>query len=108
MKVKNPGEKQEVSLNIWLETPTGGTISLIDTYVTLPAGLDYNKPKFRVFVLPNIPDGTYVWHAVLDYPATGEILSEDTAIWEFFGIDAPGADIAKALPLCTTPIDFEE
>ena len=107
LNVKNPGEKQEVSAKIWLEVPTGGTFTLIDTYVTLPAGLDYNNPNFKVFPLPGIPDGTYVWHAVLDDPATGEILSEDTAKWDFAGIDAPIEDITKALPPCTT-IEFGE
>jgi len=106
LKVKNPEEAQKVSVKIWLETPNGGTITLIDTYVTLPAGLNYNNPSFKVFTLPNIPDGTYVWHAVLD-DLSGEILSEDTAKWDFAGTVVPIEDITEALPPCTT-IDFGE
>lgn len=108
LKVTNPGEKQKVSVKIWLEKPDGGTITLIDTYVTLPAELDYNNPSFKVFKLPNIPDGTYVWHAVLDDPVSGEILSEDTAEWEFVGGEVVATvDITEVLqPIAT--IEFWE
>jgi len=103
LNVTNPGEKQKVSVKIWLETPVGKSITLIDTNVTLPAGLNYVKPSFRVFKLPNIPNGTYVWHAVLDYPATGEVLSEDTAKWDFVGGErAATVDITEVLqPIAT-------
>lgn len=83
LDVNNPGSAQYVTLNIYLDQPTGGTFTLVDTTVTLPAGLDYSNPDFKVFRLPSIPKGTYTWHAQLSDPVTDEIICEDTAEWRY-------------------------
>ena len=109
LDVKNPLDSaQRVSLYIYLELPTGGTFTLIDTTVTLPAELDYSNPDFTVFTLPNIPTGKYTWHAILDDPATRAIIYEDTAVWEFVLRGASTEDITEILELITGDIDFAE
>jgi len=112
LDVKNPLDSaQTVRLNIYLEMPTGGTFTLMGTTVTLPAGLDYCNPDFKVFPLPTIPTGTYTWHAILADPVTGTIISESEAKWEFVGacIAEPIAieEIAKTFPPITETIEFE-
>ena len=110
LDVKNPLDSaQRVSLYIYLELPTGGTFTLIDTTVTLPAGLDYSNPNFKVFRLPSIPAGTYTWHAILVDAVTGEIICEDTAEWKFVGRESPIeiADIAETFPTITE-IEFKD
>ena len=113
LDVKNPLDSaQMVRLNIYLETPTGGNFTLMDTTVTLPAGLDYSNPNFKMFTLPSLPAGTYTWHVILSDSATGAIISESEAEWDFVGvgIEAPTEieDIAKAFPPITEPIEFKE
>ena len=109
LDVKNPLDSaQRVSLNIYLETPTGGTLTLIDTTVTLPAGLIYSNPNFWGKKLPSIPEGKYTWHAILDDPVTGEIICEDTAEWEFVLTGAPTGDITEVLEQTTVVIEFAE
>ena len=109
LDVKNPLDyAQRVSLYIYLELPTGGTFTLINTTVTLLAGLDYSNPDFMVFKLPSIPAGTYTWHAILDNPATGEIICKDTVKWEFVPMIAPTEDITEALKQTTVVTDFDE
>jgi hypothetical protein len=113
LDVKNPTDSaQRVSPSIYLELPTGGTFTLIDTTVTLPAGLDYCNPNFKVFPLPTIPTGTYTWHAILGDPVTGAIISESEAEWDFVGvgIEKPieTEDITKIFPPITGKIEFED
>jgi len=112
LDVKNPSDSaQKVSFDIYLETPTGDTFTLIDTTVTLPAGCDYSNPDFKEFRLPSIPAGTYTWHAILADPVTGAIISESEAEWEFVGacIAEPIAieEIAKTFPPIIETIEFE-
>jgi len=108
LDVKNPLDSlQRVSLNIYLEMPTGGTFTLIDSTVTLPIGLDYCNPNFKVFRLPSIPAGTYTWHAKLSDPFTGEIISEDTAEWAFVSTRTQTEEITEVLEQTTVEIDFE-
>jgi len=98
LDVKNPLDSaQRVSLDIYLEMPTGGTYTLMDTTVTLPAEFDYSNPDFKVFRLPPMASGTYTWHAILEDPVTGEIICEDIAEWEFAGI---GGEELTNLPEC--------
>jgi hypothetical protein len=81
LNVNNLGSAQYVTLNIYLESPTGGTFTLIDTVVPLPAGLEYSNPDFKMFRLPGIPAGTYTWHAILEDPLTEAEIYADTAEW---------------------------
>jgi len=108
LDVKNPLDSaQRVGLNIYLETPIARNITLIDRTVALPAGLNYSNPSFKVFKLPNIPKGTYAWHAILRDPVTDEIISEDTAYWEFVPTGATTEDFTEMLEQ-TTVIEFAE
>jgi len=109
LDVKNPLDSaQGVSFDIYLETPMGRNLTLMDTTVTLPAELGYSNPNFKVIRLPSIPEGTYTWHAILEDPITGEIICEDTAEWEFIGIELPTEDITEVLEQTTVVIDFGE
>ncbi|HEX58589.1 MAG TPA: hypothetical protein ENF26_00345 [Methanomicrobia archaeon] len=64
--------------------PDGSNIAVIGPIqITLPAGLDYSNPTFLSFRLPYILPGTYVWHAAIIDPTTGEIVSHSTAEWQF-------------------------
>jgi len=109
LDVKNPLDSvQSVDLNIYLELPTGGTFTLIDTTVTLPAGFDYSNPNFKVIKLPSIASGTYTWYAQLSDPITGKIICEDIAEWEFVTTVAPTEDITEVLEQTTVVIDFGE
>ena len=117
LDVKNPADyDQRVSAYIYLETPMGSDFTLIKRMVSLPAGLDYSNPNFKVFPLPAIPSGTYTWHAILDDPVTGAIISESEAEWEFVGagveepieIEEEIKEIAKTFPPTTEEIEFEE
>ena len=96
LDVANPGDALNVSVNIWLEMPVPPwEYILVDVpTVTLPAGLDYCNPDFKVFKLPNIPDGRYAWHAMLEDPLTGEILSESTAPW-YVSAEEPKVEWSK-------------
>ena len=113
LDVKNPLDSaQTVRLNAYLEMPTGGTFTLMDTTVTLPAGLDYCNPNFKVFKLRSIPEGTYTWHAILR-DVTG-IISESTAEWDFVGagiaepIEIEMEEITKTFPPITETIEFKD
>jgi len=109
LAVKNPLDSaQRVRFNIYLEMPAGGAFSLIDKTVTLPPGLYYSNPNFMVFRLPDIPAGTYTWHAMLEDPLTGEIICEDAADWEFVLGETPAADITEALEQITVVLDFDK
>jgi len=84
LDVSNPGPETDINVKVWLELPTGATYTLLNIpSVTLPAGLSYSNPTQWSFMLPSISTGIYVWHAVLADPASGAILSQDTAAWEF-------------------------
>lgn len=76
-----------VSVKIQLELPSGKNVSVVDIKsVSLPAGFS-RYIMFKSVTLPkNIPQGTYIWHAVLDDPKTGDIISHDLAKWELVGI----------------------
>lgn len=109
LDVNNPLDSaQKVSLHIYLELPTGGTITLIDTTVTLPAELDYSNPDFKVIKLPPIASGTYKWYAQLSDPITGEVICEDTAEWEFVSTGVPTEDITEVLEQTTVVIEFAD
>jgi hypothetical protein len=109
LDITNPADSaQAVGISIYLEQPTGGTFTLTDTAFTLPAGLDYSDPSFMTFTLPSLPAGTYTWHAILSDPATGAIISEDTAEWEFYPrlLGAQTAVITEMLEQTTVQMDF--
>ena len=109
LDVTNPGDAQPVRFAIWLEQPGGGIIVVTYTSITLPAGLDYNNPNFMVFTLPDLPSGTYIWHAALIEPSGPvEFISYDTAEWEFVLTGPSTEDIAEALERSTVVIDFGE
>lgn len=111
LDVTNPLESvQHVNLKVYLEMLEGGTFSLLDTTVTLPAGLDYSDSNFKAFTLPGIPDDPYTWHAQLSNPVTGELISEDTAEWEFVSTETSTetVDIKGVLDQAAVVIDFGE
>ncbi|MDF2957927.1 MAG: hypothetical protein OD814_001549, partial [Candidatus Alkanophagales archaeon MCA70_species_1] len=84
LNVTNPGPPFSCRFAIWLEMqPYSSNVVIVDTYVTLPANLDYSNPAFLRFKLPYILPGTYVWHAAIIDPTTGEIVSHDDAEWQF-------------------------
>ena len=94
LKVTNPGDAQAVNARIGVEKPDGSTVLFVNQpSVTLPAGLDYSNPDFKVFTLPSISAGAYTWHAILADPVTGEIICEDTASWVFVPTEALIKDI---------------
>ena len=109
LDVKNPLDSaQRVRFAIYLEMPTGGAYTLMDKTVTLPPKLYYSNPDFMVFRLPDIPAGTYTWHAILETPLTGEIICEDAAEWVFVLGETPTADITEALEQTTVVLDFDK
>ena len=111
LDVSNPGDAMPVIFAIWLEMPEGGIYVLTFTSVTLPAGLDYSNPNFAVFTLPSIPSGTYMWHAALIEPSRPvEVISHDTAEWEFVSAvaGAPTEDVSGMLEQTAVVIDFGE
>ena len=83
--VTNPGvEPFRCRFAIWLEMRRYGVNFLIVyRHVTLPANLNYSTPAFLRFKLPYILPGTYVWHAAIFDPTTGELVSHDAAEWQF-------------------------
>lgn len=96
LNVTNPGGTQAVSALIGLEKPDGSTVLLINKpYVTLSAELEYSKVK--AITLPSISPGTYTWRAILEDPATGEIICKSEVEWEFVGVsvEAPIEEILK-------------
>jgi C1A family cysteine protease len=109
LNITNPGDARAVSARIGLEKLDGNTVWFINvSSVTLPAELDYSNPDLKAFTLPNIPTGTYTWHAMLDDPATNLIICEDIASWEFIPAVAGRRTFQKhwnTLPLLT---DFGE
>lgn len=81
LKVTNPVDAQKVHAKIFLTGPKN--YSLIDHKVNLPAGLNYSNPEIKLFTLPNIPTGTYIWNAQLIDPITNKVISSDTVTWSF-------------------------
>ncbi|MDF2958241.1 MAG: hypothetical protein OD814_001863, partial [Candidatus Alkanophagales archaeon MCA70_species_1] len=83
--VTNPGvEPFGCRFAIWLEMqPYGVNFPIVYRHVTLPANLNYSNPAFLRFKLPYILPGTYVWHAAIIDPTTGELVSHDAAEWQF-------------------------
>ena len=109
LDVKNPLDfALRVRFNIYLEMPAGGAFTLMDKTVMLPPGLYYSNPDLMVFRLPGIPAGSYTWHAILEDPLTGEIICEDTALWEFVLGGTSTADITEALEQTTVVLDFDK
>jgi hypothetical protein len=107
LDAKNPADSAQTDrLNIYLEQPTGGTLTLLDTTITLPGGLDYCNPNFKVFRLPSIASGTYTWCAQLSDPASGEMICVDTAEWAFTGRSTETVEIAEVLGEISVEIDF--
>jgi C1A family cysteine protease len=105
LNVTNPGDARAVGIHIGVKKPDGRTVWFINKpSVTLSAGLEYSKEK--VITLPSIPVGTYTWRAILADPATGKIICEDTAPWEFVLAGKPTEDIARVLERATIDIDF--
>ena len=95
VNITNPGDVQTVNIGIGLEKPDGSIRWYKNVTKTLPADLDYSKEW--VLTLRTIPAGTYAWHAILADPATGEIICEDIAPWEFVFIEAPTENFEGAL-----------
>ncbi|MFQ6072046.1 MAG: hypothetical protein ACE5KT_05010 [Methanosarcinales archaeon] len=91
LDLKNPDLAQSVIVKIWLSGPR--YYPLIDQQVTLPEGLNYSKPEFKKFKLPNLPSGTYTWNAQLIEAVTSVIISEDAAKWNFTA--SPTANIVE-------------
>jgi C1A family cysteine protease len=98
LDVTNPGAARDVRFAVWLKMPDGGRVlRYTPTPVPLSAGFEYSNSNFREFSLPDIPTGTYTWHAALIEPLGPiELISHDTASWEFGPAvaGAPTEDIA--------------
>ncbi|MFQ6054609.1 MAG: plastocyanin/azurin family copper-binding protein [Methanosarcinales archaeon] len=84
LNITNPTtDAVNVSVKIQLELPNGKNFSFVDIKsVSLPAGFSRDIPFLSVPLPRNIPKGPYIWHAVLDDPKTGDIISHDHAKWE--------------------------
>ena len=109
LNITNPGDALPFRFAVWLELPAGGIYVLMYTSVTLPAGREYSNENFAVFTLPDIPAGTYTWHAALIEPSGPvEFISHDTASWEFGPVEASTEDIARTLEQIAVAIDFDE
>lgn len=109
LNVTNAGDAMPVRFAVWLEMPGGGIYVHTYTPVTLPAGLDYSNPDFKVITLPSIPAGTYTWHAAIIEPSGPvEFISHDIAEWDFVSKGAPAEDITGALEQTAVDIDFGE
>lgn len=83
LNVTNPVGDMLVNIYIWLDLPDGGKYWVVNTSVTLPAGLTYSNPTFMSFTLPPITAGQYAWHAQIQDPATSKIISESIWPWTF-------------------------
>ena len=109
LNITNPGGAQTVRFATWLEQPAGWIYVLTYTSVTLPAELDYNNSDFVVLTLPDIPAGTYTWHAALIEPSGPiVIIRQDMTSWDFVPAvaGAPTEDIAGVLEHTAIAIDL--
>ena len=110
LDVTNPSDALPVRFAIWLEKVGDGIAVVTYTPVTLPAELDYSNQNYMVFTLPNLPAGTYLWHAALIEP-TGPIIfiSHDTAEWDFVPalVEGPTENIKGMREQTIFTIDFD-
>ncbi len=75
-----------VEWKVWLETPSGPSISFInlgaDGTFVLPAGFDQDFGPLPLFPAAGLPTGTYELSTRVLNPVTGELLSEDLNVFE--------------------------
>lgn len=84
LDVMNPDSVKYVCLAIWATLPDSSTYLYRHEHsVVLPIGAVYGNPTFDSITLPNLPSGTYTWHAAFLDTAPHMIVVEDTAEWQF-------------------------
>ncbi len=75
-----------VEWKVWLETPFGNPISIVNTgsngTFVLPAGFDQNFGPLPLFPAAGMPTGSYMLNSRLLNPVTGELLCEDLNVFE--------------------------
>ena len=108
LDITNPGSALTACVAVWLEGPSGGIIAvpLHAHTVTLPGGLDFTNPSLMSFTLPNMPAGTYTWHAAIMDPPTHSIIAEDDAEWDFVPTRASVEDLEGLLKQTTVDLWF--
>ncbi|MFQ6121274.1 MAG: Ig-like domain-containing protein, partial [Methanosarcinales archaeon] len=103
LDIKNPSNAQKVGIKIWLDMPSGNTMTLINATVTLKSNLDYSNADFKNFTLPNIASGTYVWKAQIT-DLNGTIISRDTAEWVFTSTAKTTLELVRDFMLMNLPV----
>jgi len=84
LDVSNIGKTIAVSFKIWIRLPSGANFTyMYYPSVTIPAGMKYSNPDFKLITLPSIAPGIYTWHAAFLETSTQKIIVEDTAEWQF-------------------------
>ena len=100
VRLVNPCEEEVgVRVQIGLKLPNNNIWppSLINKWVTLPAGFDKTYTIFDRESLPLIPEGDYCWHARLKN-SDGDIISQDEACWSFEGTGGSMANLNQLVP----------
>ena len=110
LDIKNPGSAMTACVAIWLTDPTGGFMAApVHAHTAnLPAGLDYSNPNLLVFTLPNLPSGTYAWHAAIMEPPTHSVIVEDTTRWVFTSTKATVEDMPGSMKETAVSISISE
>jgi hypothetical protein len=77
---KNPSSLvAEVHIRVTMSIPTLGTMTLIDTTISLPANLDVNLGPLSLVPVSESwpPKGTWSFDATLTNPTTSAVISQD-------------------------------
>lgn len=84
LNITNPDGSAIVDFVIWITLVDNSTyLYLYLPSVAIPSKLEYGNPSFRIITLPNLPTGSYTWHAAFLSSETYQIIIEDIAEWEF-------------------------
>ncbi|HID28311.1 MAG TPA: hypothetical protein EYP22_10970 [Methanosarcinales archaeon] len=109
LNVTNPWyANRVVDAKIWIKTPDGSTYTLLNKpSVTLPALLNFHKADFMTFSLLDIDSGVYTWYAQLSDPVTSDVISIDSAEWEFVGSSVSTVQIETLFKNAEVGLEFE-
>lgn len=84
LNITNPDSVKYQCFALVLEFPDSALYPVMHQHsVVLPIGMEYSNSSFRMFTLPSLPSGTYIWHVAILDRGTHPIIVQDMAEWEF-------------------------
>lgn len=84
LSLVNQRDAIDVGIYTWIDLPNGGKHWIAQNpWITLPKDFTFNNSAWKSYILPQLPSGDYVWHAIVVDPLTHYILNESIAPWTF-------------------------